>query len=170
MYNPNEHGTFAGVYNWGGVNAEEPYYEGHPYGSTPGAALTANFGPTFDAARSHLGAPWRMPTREDFQELFDNCDFIDANGTVVTGTDKRITMNGVVGIRLRSRINGNVIFFPASGGGIETSWANHGVNGFYWSSSWVSDRNARFMYFSQNGTNPQDSYYRYSGYAVRPVF
>jgi hypothetical protein len=177
MYNPNAQNSFAGVYDWGGVNENEPYYEGQPYGSTPGAALTANFGPSFDAARRHLGAPWRMPSTEEFKELFDNCDFIDADGNLVTestsvaGTaaDKRITMNGIVGLRLRSKINGNVIFFPASGGGNGTSWNSRGAYGYYWSSSWNSARNARNLVFYSGGVGPQVTNNRCLGFAVRPV-
>ena len=177
MYNPNAQNSFAGVYNWGGVKDNEPYYENQPYGSTPGAALTADFGPSFDAARRHLGAPWRMPSTEEFKELFDNCDFIDADGNIVsastsvagTAADKRITMNGIVGLRLRSTINGNVIFFPASGSGNGASWSNRGSYGYYWSSSWGSARNARHLYFYSDGVNPQYTGSRYYGRAVRPV-
>ena len=177
MYNPNAQNSFAGVYNWGGVNENEPYYEGQPYGSTPGAALTADFGPSFDAARRHLGAPWRMPSKEEYKELFDNCDFIDADGNIVsastsvagTAADKRITMNGIVGLRLRSKINGNVIFFPASGGGYGTAWDSRGASGNYWSSSWHSARYARHLYFRSDGLYPQNASYRYYGFAVRPV-
>lgn len=177
MYNPNAQKSFAGVYNWGGVNAEEPWYEGQPYGSTPGAALNADFGPSFDAARHHLGAPWRMPSKEEFKELFDNCDFIDADGNIVTAStsvsgtaaDKRIMMNGIVGLRLRSKINGNVIFIPASGDGYGTTWSNRGAGGNYWSSSWISARGARYLLFSSDGVNPQNTGNRYLGFAVRPV-
>lgn len=177
MYNPNAQNSFAGVYNWGGVNENEPYYEGQPYGSTPGAALTADFGPSFDAARRHLGAPWRMPSTEEFKELFDNCDFIDADGNIVsastsvagTAADKRITMNGIVGLRLRSKINGNVIFFPASGNGLGTSWGNRGAYGLYWSSSWYSARYARGLNFGPSGVGPQGTNGRANGFAVRPV-
>lgn len=177
MYNPNAQNSFDGVYNWGGVNENEPYYEGQPYGSTPGAALTADFGPSFDAARRHLGAPWRMPSKEEYKELFDNCDFIDADGNIVsastsvagTAADKRITMNGIVGLRLRSKINGNVIFFPASGFGYGSSWYYRGAGGYYWSSSWGSARGARYLYFYSGGVGPQDTNSRYYGFAVRPV-
>ena len=177
MYNPNAQNSFAGVHDWGGVNANEPYYEGQPYGSTPGAALTADFGPSFDAARRHLGAPWRMPSTEEYKELFDNCDFIDADGNIVsastsvagTAADKRITMNGIVGLRLRSKINGNVIFFPASGYGGGTTWGSRGANGDYWSSSWYSARDARILYSYSGGVSPQSTYYRCLGFAVRPV-
>lgn len=177
MYNPNDQGSFVGVYDWGGVNENEPYYEGQPYGSTPGAALTNNFGPTFDAARRHLGAPWRMPSTDECKELIDNCDFIDADGNIVsaatsvsgTDDDKRIMMNGIVGLRLRSKINGKVIFFPASGFGGGDSWGARGAFGLYWSSSWYSDRDARCLHFGSDGVGPQNRDRRYGGFAIRPV-
>lgn len=177
MYNPSAQNSFIGVYDWGSVNAQAPYYEGQPYGSTPGATLTADFGPSFDAARRHLGAPCRMPSADEFKELFDACDFIDADGNIVTaatsvsGTadDKRIRMNGVVGLRLRSRTNGNVIFFPASGYGGGTTWNYRGSHGYYWSSSWISERYARVMGFRPSVVFPQGAYDRNNGFAVRPV-
>ena len=177
MYNPNASNNFSGVYNWGGVNESEPWYDGQVYGSTPGAALTADFGPSFDAARRHLGAPWRMPSTADFKELFDNCDFIDADGNVVTAStsvagtaaDKRITMNGIVGLRLRSKINGNVLFFPCSGYGDGASWYGRGAGGLYGSSSFSSARDARSLDFSGGGVNPQYTNYRYYGFSVRAV-
>jgi hypothetical protein len=118
-----------------------------------------------------------MPSTEEYKELFDNCDFIDADGNIVsastsvagTAADKRITMNGIVGLRLRSKINGNVIFFPASGLGYGTSWSRRGSYGYYWSSSWNSARDARLLYFFPSGVGPQLTYNRYSGFAVRPV-
>lgn len=168
MYNPRNTSSFD--YNWGSVNPSEPYYEGQPYGSTPGAALTSDFGLSSDAARRHLGAPWRMPSKEEFQELFNFCDFIDADGAIITAADKRITMNGVVGLRMRSRINGNVIFFPASGVGVGTTWSDRRTNGYYWSSSWSSARYARGMSFSPSGVGPQGTSNRFDGFAVRPVF
>ena len=60
-----------------------------------------------------------MPTMEEFAELFDSnyTKFINASGNDIASstTNKLITMNGVVGIRLKSIANGNIIFFPCSG-------------------------------------------------------
>lgn len=177
MYNPNDQNTFVGVYDWGGVNLQEPYYEGRPYGFTPGNILTADIGLTYDAARQHLGAPWRMPSSDEFRELVESCDFIDTDGNIVTaatsvsGTanDKRIMMNGVVGLRLRSRFNGNVIFFSATGDGVGNNWAGRGDSCGIWSTSWLSARNAQCLLFVSSGVYPQNTYGRYNGFAVRPV-
>lgn len=177
MYNPNAHGYFVGVYNWGAVNAQEPWYDGQPYGDTPGSQLQSNIDTAHDVATQILEGKWRMPASTEFKELFDNCDFIDANGNIVTpetsvsgnANDKRITMNGIVGIRIRSKINGNVIFFPASGFGNMESWSGRGADGCYWTSSWVNARNAWYLYFYPNGLLPQYSGNRYYGFTVRPV-
>lgn len=177
MYNPNAQGNFVGVYNWGGVNAQEPWYDGQPYGDTPGCQLQSNIDATHDVATQILCNQWRLPNTNEFKELFNNCDYIDADGNIVTpqtsvsgsANDKRIMMNGIVGLRLRSKINGNVIFFPASGNGDGTSWNNRGANGYSWSSSWNSSRNARYFYFYSGDVRPQYTGSRYFGFPVRPV-
>jgi len=174
-HNPSS--TSAFDYNWGGVNDAEPWYDGQPYGSTPGNTLTGNIPPSMDAARASLGAPWRMPIMEDFTELFANIDYIDADGNVVTAetsiaktaADKRVTVNGINGLYLRSKINGNRLFFPASGYGHGRSWGSRTGSGLFWSSTFNSARSARRLYFYSDGVNPQSDDGRYYGFSVRPV-
>ena len=174
-HNPSS--TSAFDYNWGGVNEQEPYYDGQPYGSTPGNTLTGNIPPSMDAARASLGAPWRMPSMEDFVELFANIDYIDADGNVVTAetsiaktaADKRVTVNGINGLYLRSKINGNRLFFPCSGLGDGRSWGYRTGGGVFWSSAIYSSRYARVLNFGSGGVNTQNSGNRYDGFAVRAV-
>ena len=174
-HNPSSSSAFS--YDWGGVNEQEPYYDGQVYGDTPGNTLTGNIPPSMDAARVNLGAPWRMPSMEDFVELFANIDYIDADGNVVTAAtsiaktaaDKRVTVNGINGLYLRSKINGNRLFFPASGHGNGRSWNIRTGYGFFWSSTFYSARYARRLYFLSNGVYPQYTGYRYVGFSVRPV-
>ena len=61
------------------------------------------------------------------------------------------------------------LFFACSGNGTGRSWNNRGSNGNYWSSSFNSARSARSLYFDSGGVYPQNSNYRYLGFAVRPV-
>ena len=124
-------------YDFGGANSAAPYYEGQPYGDTPGSLLTTNIPLTMDAARKMLGGPWRMPARVDWIELFANVIYIDAEGNEVdnTKTDKRVTVNGVMGVYLQSKINGVRLFVPCSGGAYNKVWAFR-TTGFYWSSDW----------------------------------
>ena len=130
-----------------------------PYASTPGAALTGNIpaGNDYDAARHNMGAPWRMPTQPEFQELHDNCDSI--------WTDE----DGVAGRRFTSRINGNSIFFPASGNRYGTGLYNRGSSGRYWSSSLNSQTYGYNLYFDSTGVNPSGTLNRFYGFSVRAV-
>ena len=165
--------TSAFDYNWGGVNQAEPWYEGQPYGSTKGNTLTGNIavGEDFDAARANLGAPWRMPTNGEYGELFANIIYINADGTEVdtTKTDKRVTVNGIVGLYIQSKINGARLFFSCSGYGYGSSWNSRGSGGNYWSSTFGSSRYARRLNLHSGGVNPQGSGNRYYGFAVRAV-
>ena len=170
-HNPISNSAFD--YNWGSVNESEPYYEGQPYGSTPGNTLTGNIavGEDFDAARANLGAPWRMPTSAEFAELFANIIYIDANGDEVdtTKTDKLVSVNDVMGLYIQSKLNGARLFFSCSGNGYGRSWSYRGARGSFWSSAWYSARSARYLYFNSGGVYPQRNYYRCSGFALRPV-
>ena len=130
-----------------------------PYASTPGAALTGNIptNGTYDAARHNMGAPCRMPTVGEFQELNAQCDS--------EWTDE----DGVAGRRFTSRINGNSIFFPASGSRDGTSLINRGARGFYWSASLGSAALGYDLYFSSDGVTPADNSNRFYGFSVRAV-
>ena len=130
-----------------------------PYASTPGAALTGNISVdgTYDAARHNMGAPWRMPTQPEFQELADNC------------TSEWTDEDGVAGRRFTSNINGNSIFFPASGDRSGTSLNSRGSHGYYWSSSLYSSANGCNLSFSSGGVNPAGRNGRFDGFSVRAV-
>lgn len=171
-HNPTFISSFS-PYNWGGVNEQEPWYEGQVYGNTKGNTLTGNIavGEDFDAARANLGAPWRMPTNTEYGELFANIRYINADGTEVdtTKTDKRVTVNGIMGLYIQSKINGARMFFSCSGIGVGSSWDGRGSYGNYWSSTWLSSRYARNLRFNSGGVNPQYNGGRYVGRAVRAV-
>jgi len=171
-HNPTSNSSFS-PYNWGGVNEAEPWYANQPYGNTKGNTLTGNIavGEDFDAARANLGAPWRMPTSAEYGELFANIIYINADGTEVdtTKTDKRVTVNGIVGLYIQSKINGARLFFSCSGLGDGTSRYNRGSYGYYWSSTFGSSRGARILYFNSGGVYPQNNYTRFYGFAVRAV-
>lgn len=152
-------------YNWGTGN------DG-PYASTPGASLTGNAELGYDAAFANFGNSWRLPTTEDFIELFNssNTKYVDASGTeIADATNKLTTINGITGICLMSKANGKTIFFPCSGHSRGTSWNNRGSRGYYWSSSLVSPAYGRYLYFGIDGVKYQNGNLRYVGRAVRPV-
>jgi hypothetical protein len=163
-HNPNS--TSAFDYNWGTDNDTEPYV------SSLGAKLTGNIAPSQDAARANLGAPWRIPTKEEFAELFANIDYMQADGTTTIPTstaNKLVTVNGVTGIYLKSKNNGKLLFFPCSGYGNGQSWSYRGSNGNFWSLSLGSASYGRRLIFYSGGVDPQSNYNRFYGFAVRPV-
>ena len=130
-----------------------------PYASTPGAALTGNIptNNTYDAARHNMGAPCRLPTVGEFQELVAQCDS--------EWTDE----DGVAGRRFTSRINGNSVFFPASGCRYGTSLYSRGASGYYWSSSLRSQPSGCNLNFDSGGVSPTHSNGRFYGFSVRAV-
>lgn len=173
-HNPTSESSFNGSYDWGGVNAKAPYYEGQVYGSTPGSELMRSITPDsgYDAARENLGAPWRMPTVLEYEELIDNVIFIDADGNEIPDTysDKLVTVNGVRGLYLQSKVNGNRLFLACSGFGyIREGWSQRGVLGHYWSSTYIGATSARNLSFSTELVNPLGSNDRHDGMALRPV-
>lgn len=130
-----------------------------PYASTPGAALEGNIPSniTYDAAMHNMGAPCRMPTVSEFQELYNNC------------TTEWTTQNGVNGRRFTSRINGNSLFFPASGFRSGVSLNIRGSLGYYWGSTLATAAGARSLYFDASGVNPALTLNRFYGFSVRAV-
>ena len=157
---PYEHGLY---FSWGNVegHAEGSGYDFSDavYAQTAGAALTGNIpvNNTYDMARHNMGSPSRLPTMGEFVELNNNCDS--------EWTDE----DGVAGRRFTSRINGNSIFFPASGYYNGTSLNYRGSDGYYWSSTWYSETVARSLNFDSAGVYPQNYYYRRYGFTVRAV-
>ena len=167
---PEDYGAF---FSWGNTDPHYPNrdnmdwgddddgfdysFDSDTYEKTAGYKLEGNIDMAHDAARVNMGEPWQMPTEEQIKELFDNCNWV------------RKTINGINGYLVTSKINGNVIFFPASGYGGGTTWNNRGSYGGCWSSSWGSARYARNLSFYPSGVNPQYTGNRYYGFAVRPV-
>ncbi len=80
-----------------------------------------------DAAAVAYGSPWRMPTCEEMNELFQNCS-VNRDGFRA----------GVPGLELTSKSNGNKLFLPAT----------NGDRGRYWTSTVAGANCADWLYFS----------------------
>ena len=115
--------------------------------------------PEDDAATANWGIDWRMPTEEEWEELYNN--------TTVTWT----TQNGVDG-RLLTASNGNSLFLPAAGYRNDSSLYKAGSfgDGDYWSSSLYSDypNDTWILFFGSFGYGMGSSS-RYYGQSVRAV-
>lgn len=170
MHNPVSDTEFE--YDWGTINAQEPWYDGQPYGLTPGCDIQTNIGLSFDVARVIALAPWRMPTADDFVELIANTEAIDESGQPLDPSiaDKRVTVNGIVGIYLKSKINGERIFFPCSGYASNALWQTRANSGHYWSSTRENQRNAYQLTFDNIRVSDRSSVPRFNGFPVRPVW
>jgi hypothetical protein len=96
--------------------------------------------PSDDAATANWGDDWRMPTEEEWQELYQN--------TTVTWT----TRNGVNG-RLFTASNGNSLFLPASGYRNESTPEATGIIGDYWTNSLDTDYPSGALSFFFNSSN-----------------
>lgn len=114
--------------------------------------------PEDDAANAILGGEWRMPTADEWQELFDNT-------TASWGHQGNV--KGV----FFTALNGNSIFLPAAGHIEGSSYNDEGEIGNYWSSSLYTDypwgaRGARLKATSQViwGDDPRNY-----GQTIRPV-
>lgn len=109
--------------NVGATSPDETGYE-IPYGNTSGSIYYDENTPTnisdtnYDIAKAKLGDGWRMPTEEEMRELIENCNM---------STD---VVNGVVGVRMTS-VNGNSIFLPACGSGVNAFWDDMEKNRMY---------------------------------------
>ena len=112
--------------------------------------------PEDDAATANWGSDWRMPTKEEWQELLDN--------TTVTWT----TINGVNG-RLFTASNGGSLFLPAEGYIDGINLKEEGSFGFYWSCSLYHDSSYAYrLRFQSDNFNVSGSWRCY-GHSVRAV-
>ena len=111
---------------------------------------------SYDTARANWGGSWRIPTKEEWEELLNNCT---CTWSILKG------IGGYVFVGL----NGNSIFLPAAGFRQWMSLSFAGENGLYWSSTaYEGSSNAYEFYFSNYGCGVSFNY-RYIGSSIRPV-
>ncbi|MBQ3832155.1 MAG: hypothetical protein II815_03175, partial [Bacteroidales bacterium] len=81
------------------------------------------------------------------------------------------TQNGINGMLLTSRSNGNSIFLPAAGNRYDSDLGGGATYGRYRSSSLGTDRpyQARYLDFYSDNFGMDDGDYRCYGLSVRPV-
>lgn len=161
---------YGGYYAWGETETKTDYsweqYFDSPYNDADewtGSKMNENIsGTEYDAATVALGTEWRMPTKEEMQELVDNCSW------------EWIALNGVNGYRVTSQINGNSIFLPAGGNVEGTTVSNAGQYGGYWTGTVnagaaASSSQASSLYFFGSTLHAIQWSNRYNGRSIRPV-
>ncbi len=141
------------VYSW----STYQYYDGGNLVKYTGSDGLTTLLPEDDAATANWGNGWRMPTKEEWQELYQNT------------TNTWTTQNGVNG-RLFTAPNGNSLFLPAAGYRWFSDLYYVGSDGSYWSSSLGTDDPYGAWYFDFNsGSYDMDGSDRYGGQSVRAV-
>ena len=128
---------------------------------------TGNLAGAYDAATAHLGAPWRMPTYEEFGALVGSC------------TTTWIVRNGIPGqlVTGKGSYSSKSIFFPAAGYCTGDEYYCDGAHGdysqgWYWSSTPYSNssRYVWFLDFYMSGfTRDYFDRDRFQGLPVRPL-
>ena len=110
-----------------------------------------------DAATANWGNGWCMPTKEQWQELYQNT------------TNTWTTQNGVNG-SLFTASNGKSLFLPAAGFRLIDELINVGSSGYYWSSSLNSvSPHFAWHFYSYSDSYIMYYYCRYYGQSVRAV-
>lgn len=154
---------YGGYYAWGELEEKSDYslntYQYYDQANKAYQFIGDNIsGTQYDVARTQWGGNWRMPTKEEFQELVDRCDWEWAK------------YNGVSGQKVIGP-NGNSIFLPAAGYRHGQHFSYRGSDGHYWMGDFYRDdsKNAYFLYFYY-GYEHWNYDYRFDGFSVRPVF
>ena len=132
------------------------------YNRGPAASISADLTLEQDAAHVNMGGNWRMPTKDECQELLDNCD--DSWTDAYNGTE-------IAGWVLTSKVNGKSVFFPAAGNCSNSEVWGVGSNGKYQSAMWDSYSTDLSWFLSFGSmSHSVGSSVRYQGRSVRGVF
>lgn len=147
---------YGGCYAWGETETKSDYdYTNYAYGNDEYSQnIGENIaGTQYDVAHVKWGGSWRMPSKEQFEELTNNC------------TSMWITMNRTTG-RLFIGHNGRSLFLPAKKYGPSDEYYGE----YYWSSTLYEDNNwAYFLFIWPQGAVWEMRHPRYYGHSVRPV-
>ena len=112
------------IYAWGEIVTKTEYVESNC--TTYQLNMEDISGnPEYDAARANWGMSWRMPTKEEFEELLNNC------------TWEWEVRDGVGGKKVTGP-NGNHIFMPITGYQYGTSFYMQDF-GYYWTSTPITN-------------------------------
>lgn len=109
-----------------------------------------------DAATVNWGGDWRMPTKEECQELIENCNWVYGS------------YQGVVGVKIIGP-NNQSIFIPAAGHIDPDGKINEGVSCSFWSCDLLVTPDAWYIYCS-SGKREVGYYHRRDGRSIRPVY
>ena len=168
-------------YSWGEIEPKRSYtWENYSHSNGSNKKLTkycsdsgygyngftdnkTSLDPEDDVAHINLGDGWRIPTREEFEELMQNCTWTwttqnDVNGYLVTSNKTGYTDRS--------------IFLPASGLRSLSNQFFAGQYGFYWSTTASNNfaDSAVSLYFFYGQLSLIESSAYCQGQCIRPVY
>ena len=159
---PEEYGDY---FAWGETSTKAEYNSSNSvtYGLTISRLQSqgyidnnGNLTAQHDAATANWGGDWRMPTKEELNELRNNCTWSWARH------------NGVGGYKVKGP-NGNNIFLPTAGCRYMSSLSDAGRYGNYWSSTPFDDSQSACNLNFSSDNHDMLYYFRINGLSVRPV-
>lgn len=152
---------YGGYYAWGETSEKDSYdKDNYAYYNASTAVYTSIgahiSGTEYDAAHVNLGGGWRMPTKAQYEELFNKCSWTWTN------------IDGTNGYLIKGS-NGNSIFLPAAGGVSGKWYHNQNTHGNYWSDYRYDDGWAYELYFYSSDKYTGSRDYKHYGYTIRPI-
>ena len=146
------------------TNAQNKQDTGNEYIPKTESGNTYDKGETLqsadDAANVNMGGAWKMPTKDELEELFNNT------------THKVETLNGVKGMMFTSKINDKRLFISFAGSWYNGSFYAIGSDAYLWSSRVHSSIVYRVTRLSLDFNGDVDVIYadRTCAFSVRGVF
>ena len=148
------------TYKWGNGSSSKmtKYCTDSSFGNNGFVDNKTELDPEDDAATANWGPEWRTPTKEQEDELRNECIW------------QWTTQNGVNGYQVTSKHNSASLFLPAAGTRNGNDLSNAGARGTYWSRTLYNDipRNANYLYFFSDAVR-WEYYGRQYGFSVRAV-
>ena len=156
-----EYGWVTYRYCNGSYTTITKYCNNDSYGNNGFTDSKTTLDPDDDVAHVKWGGDWRMPTKEEFTELLNNCTW--------TWT----TQNSIKGYKVTSNKSGYTdrsIFLPAAGFRGGKSSFSTGLVGYYWSSLlYVGYPSETWNLYFNSDDRSVDCSNRCYGLPVRPV-
>ena len=161
---------YGGYYAWGETEEKDNYtWQTYKFGDATSGGLTkyclsSSYGTADgksvlesmdDAARINEGYMWRIPTKDEMDELVEQCSWVPE------------TLNDIPGYRVTGP-SGKSIFMPFGGSKSKDMHYNLGDTGYYWTSGLDGSSGAPALYMYDDTKNYL-GYARYMGLSIRPV-
>lgn len=156
--NPEDYGQYFSWGNTTGHTQGDGYaFSTDNYNQTTGSSLTASFqsgNATYDAARAIMGTSWRVPTKDELQELISNT------------TQSSETIGGITCVKFTSKINNKYIILPKNGESSGSTYSGQGTYAEYWTSDIAASNSNRASQFFNTSLRED---WRHVGIGIRAV-